>query len=452
VALRRRRAVRRVLERLTPGSSRPDAVSLAPVRRPRLAAALAAALLACVLLPARASPSAERSAAAPRIELRLGVITSFTGGLSTYGKSSDASARLAVTVIRQSLARLGLSSRIRVAVVGSEDDQSNPAAGVEAARKLVDVDHAAVIVGPISSGITLAVARSVTVPAGVLLISPGSSNPAITQLPDNDFVFRTMPSDARSAGAAAEAMSKTLKRGSKINIGTRNDAAGVAGDAILKSAWEARGGKVGAIVTWNPDTPTFDTEAQQLVAGNPAAWVINELPDNYAKLAPALVRTGKWSPARTFVSDGLYTPDLPAKAGRQATEGLRGVNPSSGGGKSAAAFSALFKKNAHLTQQSFDARTFDAVIVSFLASVRARSGSGAAVRDQLRRVADPPGRRVTFLSLGRAIRLALAGQDVDYLGATGPVNFDRYGDVTSSAYDIWAFRNGKIRVARTFTY
>ncbi|MFN3288611.1 MAG: hypothetical protein ACK40H_09185, partial [Sphingomonadaceae bacterium] len=46
-----------------------------------------------------------------------------------------------------------------------------------------------------ASGITIAVANAVTIPAGVPIISPSATAPAVSDLNDNDTVFRTAVPD-----------------------------------------------------------------------------------------------------------------------------------------------------------------------------------------------------------------------------------------------------------------
>ena len=53
--------------------------------------------------------------------------------------------------------------------------------------------------------------------------------------------------------------------------------------------------------------------------------MIIDFPETYNKVGPALVRTGNFDPATTFVTDGLIT-DL-ADAGEEAANGLRGTAP-----------------------------------------------------------------------------------------------------------------------------
>ena len=46
------------------------------------------------------------------------------------------------------------------------------------------------------------------------------------------------------------------------------------------------------------DATSFDTEAQQLIRGNPDGWVIIDFPETFEKMGPALVRAGGWAPRR----------------------------------------------------------------------------------------------------------------------------------------------------------
>ena len=72
-------------------------------------------------------------------------------------------------------------------------------AGVVDVLELVEIDKVVAIIGALASGVTVPVAESVTIPAGVIMISPASTSPLLTVLPADqgkDFLFRTCPSDA----------------------------------------------------------------------------------------------------------------------------------------------------------------------------------------------------------------------------------------------------------------
>ena len=76
------------------------------------------------------------------------------------------------------------------------DSQCDPKAAVDAGAKLVNVEQAVMVIGPNCSGATNGMAQSVTIPAGVAMLSDTATAPSISELDDNDLVFRVAPSDA----------------------------------------------------------------------------------------------------------------------------------------------------------------------------------------------------------------------------------------------------------------
>ena len=61
-------------------------------------------------------------------------------------------------------------------------------------------------------------------------------------------------------------------------------------------------------------------------------------------------------------------------------------------------------------------------------------------------VSAPPGRKFTWLQLDQAIKALEAGQDIDYEGASGPINLNDDGDPTAGVYDVYEFKGGKLRL------
>src|ERR1700730_2248990 len=73
----------------------------------------------------------------------------------------------------------------------SEDDQTNPDAGVRAARKLIDVDKVAAILGTWASSVTTAVAPLCWESKTFLCTVSGADS--ITLLPHQGYLVRTQP-------------------------------------------------------------------------------------------------------------------------------------------------------------------------------------------------------------------------------------------------------------------
>ena len=169
------------------------------------------------------------------------------------------------------------------------------------------------------------------------------------------------------------------------------------------------------------------------------------------KFGPALVRTGEWDITRTFTTDGLALAAKDVKKlGPELTEGMRGTRPNPGvtPAPAADAFDAeyLERDTEGIGRGTFDAQAFDAVMIAFLAALQAGSSDPAEIRDNLQAVSGPPGTQYTFEELDDAINAILAGEDIDYEGASGSVNLDENGDpgAEGSSYQFFEYKNGKL--------
>lgn len=425
----------------------------------RNSAAVAAIAVLAVAAVASASKVAASSTAAVAAKncsftLRVGDVLPFTGGLAAYGANLDRAVKVGIALQNAGLKKDGLSKKIQVKLVGSEDGQTQASASVEAATKLVKSNHANVLIGEMASSATIPMAQSVSIPNHIVQISPTSSAPQLTTIADNGYLWRTYPSDTLQGKVLAQAALAAFGNGAKLNIGARNDAFGTALKQLFIAQYEKLGGKIGVDESWNPDQPTFDTEAQKLVTGNPAGYVIIDFPETFQKFAPALVRTGKWDASKTFMTEALRNTTVLDQIGSPVV-GLRGTAASAAGGPAGASFAAYWKKNVQGAKPytGFEGTSLDAVNVAFLAALKACSSSPAKIKTNLVSVSKAPGTKVTYLQMAKAIKLIRAGKDVDYEGAFSPVDFDANGDISSAVFEIWKYTGpGKIDTLSTVTF
>jgi ABC-type branched-subunit amino acid transport system substrate-binding protein len=412
---------------------------------------------ACSLLAATAATSAPTTGSAATgqacsFSLRMGSVLPFTGDLAAYGANLDRAVKLGVSLQNAALRSAKLDATVQLAA--SQDGQTQASASVEAATKLVKTDKVNVIIGEMASTATIPMAQSVTVPNRIVQISPTSSAPQLTTLKDNGYLWRAYPSDALQGKVLAQAAVEAFGRGATVNAGARNDAFGTALLQLFRSEYTKRGGKIGTSLSWNPDQPTFDTEAQRLVTGSPAGFVIIDFPDTFEKFAPALVRSGQWSADKTLMTEAMRNSEVLTKIGAPVN-GLRGTAASAAGGPAGKAFAAYWKRNVKGAKPytSFEGTALDAANVAFLAAVKACSSQPSRIKANLRAVSGPPGIKVNFRSLGRAVRLLRSGREVDYEGAFSPVDFDGNGDIGSAVFEIWKNDGGgKISTLKTITF
>jgi ABC-type branched-subunit amino acid transport system substrate-binding protein len=411
-------------------------------------AVLVAALVLAATIGLAACGSDDNGGGKAKFDLKIGDLIPLTGDLADFGPPGRKAADLAVGQIRKGINEAGVDQTVSIQ---HENSQTDPQASVSGARKLVDAG-AACIAGEWASADSIPVAKSVTIREKVLQISPASTSDEITGLDDNGLVNRTAPPDRFQGPALANAIEKDLggAQGKTVNIGARNDAYGTGLAGTFEKAWKGKGGKVGQKVIYDPKQPSYNSEAEKIASGNPDAWVIIDFPETYNKVGPALVRTGKWDPKKTWGTDGLASSSLPESAGKEATEGFRGTAPGAPekNPEPAEAFDRLYTSSApkSVKRQTFDAQNFDAVMLCYLAAVAAGEADGQKMADEVRDVSAPPGKQYSWEQLPEAIKALQNGDDIDYIGGAGGIDMNDDGDATSGVYDTYRYKGGAIEI------
>jgi ABC-type branched-subunit amino acid transport system substrate-binding protein len=386
-------------------------------------------------------------------DLTIGDLVPLTGGLSAFGPPGEKAADVAIEQIEQGLQDAGVED-VNVSIQ-HEDTRTEPSAGQSAARKLIS-DGATCLTGAWASSVTVPVAQGVSIEQGIPQISPASTRADITELDDDGFVYRTAPPDKIQAILDADIAEEELGgTDGTVSVAGRNDAYGEGLTELFVEEWESRGGTVEGPVLWDPTQTSFDSEAQQVVQGNPDLFFIVDFPDDsYPKAGAALLRTGDFDASKLVVPDGLALSDVrDTDIPLQALEGAKVTAPSAlEGTEPEKAFDRLYTEAPGPGRQTFDAQNFDAVVLCFLAAVAAGSSDPEDIRDNLTDVSGPGGDKFTFEQLGDAITALRNGDDIDYDGPSGPIDFDGAGDPTGGSYSVSIYTDGKPEEEREFKF
>ena len=372
------------------------------------------------------------------LDLTIGDSVPLSGALSPYGPPGQKAADVAADVITEAADEVGAEHTVEV-IHG--DNETLPQPAVSVARGMVD-DGASCIAGAWASSDTIPTARSVSIREGVLQISPSSTSDEITALEDDGLVARTAPPDKYQGPTLADAIEEDLggAEGKVVNIGARNDSYGEGLGGTFSEAWEAKGGEIGESVLYDPEQPSYDSEAGQIVAGNPDTIVIIDFPETFANVGPALLRTGDYDPAKAWGTDGLTIGPVKPP---EIVEGMKATAPGSPNeGEAPEAFATLFEESepTDVELAIFAGQNFDAVILCYLSAVAAGSTDGADMAAELVDLSGPPGDQYTFEQLGDAVEALQNGDDIDYEGAAGALDMDEAGDPTAGVYDINEFQ------------
>jgi ABC-type branched-subunit amino acid transport system substrate-binding protein len=417
------------------------------VRRPSLVIA-AVVSAACLAAGIAACGGGGGGGGNESFNLTIGDSLPLTGDLADFGPAGNKAAHVAINNINKAIKSDNLKQTVSLKTQDNGGG-TDPQAAVSAARKLVS-DGSTCIAGAWASSDTIPTAQSVAIPQGVLLISPASTSLDITKLNDPDnLINRVPPADNLQGAALAAFVARQIGKGKTVSVGGRNDSYGDGLTGSFIQAWEQQqNGKVtsDSPVLYDPAAASYDSEAQKIVAGNPDAFVIVDFPDTFPKVGPALVRTGKWSPSKTFVTDGLADGTL-AKEHQDITNGFRATAPGTPTeGTASTAFGKLYESSApkNVARNTFDSQNFDAVTLCYLAAVAAGSTDGKEMASNLRDISGPPGTKYSWQQLGPAVKALEDGKNIDYIGASGDINLDENGDPTVGVYDQLRFSGGEI--------
>jgi branched-chain amino acid transport system substrate-binding protein len=128
--------------------------------------------------------------------VEIGVLTSESGAAKLYGDEVGRGLELALEEINAAGGYKGKPIQLIY-----KDDETKPSVAHRAITSLLEEDKVRLLIGGIASPVMLEIAP-IANEAGVVLISPTASNPAITQM--GHFIFRIHPSDILEGTNMAE--------------------------------------------------------------------------------------------------------------------------------------------------------------------------------------------------------------------------------------------------------
>ena len=369
----------------------------------------------------------------------IGSVMSLTGSLGVLGQQIAKGAQLAIADLNAAGGANGCTLALSLL-----DDQTSASVGVDAAKKLVDVQHVPAIVGALSSGVSAAILTSVAAPSKVVQISPASTSPTFTQLgkdgKSGGFWFRTCPSDALQGVAMAKvALDAGIK---KVAVLYLNNAYGQGLSEEFANAFTKLGGSVTQNVVYNPSQPSYRSEVNKALSPTPDALFLVGYPGDGTTIAREWVAAG--GPQKWLLPDGLESQDFVNDVGAQYMKSVSGTAPGSTTTPSLDTFQKEFQaKFGSLPTQAYITNAYDAVVLLGLAIDGGKSADASAIRDHIRKVTDPKGEKIYAGAdqMKKASQLLAQGKTVQYIGATGPLQFDQYGDIDAPMV-VWSVDSG----------
>ena len=413
---------------------------------------------------------------APLEPVKIGVLASTSGALASFGGSLQKAVRLAQEQVNAAGGVFD-GRPLELVVV---DTGSDPATAAALASDLVDQGVVA-FVGPETSGQSDAV-LDVAVAAAIPMVSccATSTELAGRNQAGSGFFFRTAPSDALQGKALAfiakngiddVASDLSFPACPQVAFFARADSYGQGFQSVFQASYEGQpvGSGAGATVGDVIATGVFPNgdPSQQEIDVAAAAFVgdINTAADPTEELCIVFVTFG-FEGARLagqiearlaggpldgryhyLTGDGAQEAAFLQEIGNAPTslrEKLVGTVPfhatAPDGGATVAfdQFATAFSARHGEEPTAYCAQAFDALFVTALAASKARSTVGKDVQNALFSVSGRDG-GVRFEDgnfFGEIAARVLDGDNVDYIGPSGDLTFDAFGDVQGD-YVVW---------------
>lgn len=367
---------------------------------------------------------------------RVGALNPITGAGSPYGTGMQKMLLAAAEIVN---AQGGAAGR-RIEVV-AEDSQSNPQAGVLAAKKLIEVNQVRAILGTWSSGVSLAVAP-LTNAANILLMH-GSGAPALSVPPANEkgLLYRFQATNSRWGRAYAQVLKREgFKRPATMAF---NNAAGLSMIESFTADWKKSGGEIASSVVYEPNQVSYRSELQRVLAANPDVIVMGSYLSDTTIILREWYQFGQ--PVKWVAPLFAANAELAKALGEDVVEGVMAVDSvSNEKAPSFAEYDAAYKKAMNgisgLTNVS-GAMCWDMMNVVALAIESAKSFEMAAINEHIRKVSNPDGEKVYSFADGK--RLLSEGRKINYEGASSVLDFDQFGDVNPQ-FGMFKFEAGAI--------
>ncbi|WP_137123029.1 ABC transporter substrate-binding protein [Segeticoccus rhizosphaerae] len=372
--------------------------------------------------------------------LKLGYVLPETGDLAYLGPPQIEAMKFAIKKINESGGVLGKDIPSPV----SGDEAGDQAIASQSADRVLNQGVQGII-GAAASGMSLAIIDKVT-GAKVAQCSGSNTAPTFTDYKDDGYYIRTAPSDALQGPVLADVV--VGDGHSKVAIIARADDYGKGLAEATQKSLESSGAEVVMDDTYDPKATNFNATVQKIVASKPDAVVIIAFEEG-KQIIKGLIESGM-SPKKTgfYGADGLRSADLaklvdPKNPG--VLSGMKGTAPASADNPS---FTKELKAFApKLKELQFAPQVYDCVNVIALAAEKTKSTTAEDFKAAFNEVTKDGEKCNDFASCKKLLD---DGKDIDYNGASGPLDFTDVGEPGKATIEVYGYNDkGKLETLDT---
>jgi branched-chain amino acid transport system substrate-binding protein len=223
-------------------------------------------VLASALVLTACAPGREAQTADTTGDIPVGVYGALTGDQASFGTATVNGVRLAADEINAAGGVLGRKIRLHV-----EDDQGRAEEAASVVTKLITATNVVALIGENSSNQSLA-AAPIAQANGVPMISPSSTNPAVTE--KGEYIFRVCFTDPYQGKALASFVRNQLKLDTAAILTDRKNDYSVGLAGVFRKEFEAAGGKVVGEQSYSGGDTEFRPQLTTLRGASPQVLFI----------------------------------------------------------------------------------------------------------------------------------------------------------------------------------
>lgn len=356
-----------------------------------------------------------------------------------FSKDLLRAAQLAVDEINSNGKVLG-----KEIVIIPADDAGDADIAAYKAVELINKYKVHAILGPTGSSRVLNVAKKATISKNTLLLAVDVYSAQITDLKDNNLVWRTAISDVLQAKVAAEFAINNLKKKDVAILYVKN-AYGKGLNQEFKKEFVALGGNIVADVAYSDlidfNTYDFKPKLDSLFANKPSLIYFITNPIEGALLTHKIDSlkyfTNGYSPL--ILSGSANNIDFLKKSNKNISEGMYGTCV---GYADIALFDDNFKAKYNVfPSNNAISGAYDFVYLVAYSILQGKDIKPNVIKNNLISVSQK-GEVISINEFAKAKSLIEKGVDIDYNGASGKIEFNEKGDVTDGRINIWRIKNG----------
>ncbi|MPZ60648.1 MAG: ABC transporter substrate-binding protein [Propionibacteriales bacterium] len=359
-------------------------------------------------------------------ELVFGSLLPRTGDLAFLGPPEEAGVQLAVDEMNAAGGVLGQDVRI----VWGDSGDGSPDIAPDETDKLLNAGADAIL-GAASSSVSVSVLDKIT-SANTLQMSPANTSTAFDNCDDNGYYFRTSPSDVLQGAVMADLVAQDGH--SNLAILFRQEAYGQALADNVEKVFTEAGGNVVEKVPYTPEATSWTNEVQTIAAADPDAIVVIGFEET-TSIVPEMI-SNNIGPAdkQVYFVDGNLA-DWSAEFDPGTLQGVRGTFP---GSELGAQFrDRLLEADPNLEDFTYGPEAYDATILLGLAAIAGEDDSGATLAANLHAVSSEGTECGGFEECAGLLE---DGEDIDYEGVSGPINFNQWGSPSAATIGIYEYK------------